>query len=97
MLIELAAVFTSLSEKELVPDKCFGYRNSHLVPNMGCMGVAPDFPRDFFLSFARSMGPDIVVQEDETITLAWAGFQMLTYSLPIRNDSRSHLQVTPLI
>ncbi|GBO00696.1 hypothetical protein AVEN_83499-1 [Araneus ventricosus] len=39
------------------------------VPNLGCMGVAPDFPLELFqqcLSFASGMG--IVVQDDDTIT-----------------------------
>ncbi|GBN59789.1 hypothetical protein AVEN_153835-1 [Araneus ventricosus] len=45
--------------------------NSHWVPNLGCMGVAPDFPLELlqkFLSFVSSMGPSIVIQEDDTIT-----------------------------
>ncbi|GBL85659.1 hypothetical protein AVEN_193119-1 [Araneus ventricosus] len=43
--------------------------NPDWVPNLGCMGVAPDFPLELlqqFTSFASNMG--IVMQEDDTIT-----------------------------
>ncbi|GBO35332.1 hypothetical protein AVEN_85792-1 [Araneus ventricosus] len=43
--------------------------NPDWVPNLGCSGVAPEFPLELlqqFLSFASSMG--IVKQEDGTIT-----------------------------
>ncbi|GBO06274.1 hypothetical protein AVEN_180002-1 [Araneus ventricosus] len=62
------AVFTSLFEENLVPDKC-------LEPRLGAKsrlyggGVALDFLLELpqqFLSFASSMG--IVMQEDDTIT-----------------------------
>ncbi|GBM56202.1 hypothetical protein AVEN_47268-1 [Araneus ventricosus] len=45
--------------------------SSHCVPNLGSMGLAPDFPLELlqqFLSFSSSMGPGIVMKEDDTIT-----------------------------
>ncbi|GFT69910.1 hypothetical protein TNCV_4732491 [Trichonephila clavipes] len=42
--------------------------NSHWVPNLGCIGVTPDFPPEpsQFLRFLSNMGLDIVIQEDNT-------------------------------
>ncbi|GBM89167.1 hypothetical protein AVEN_157756-1 [Araneus ventricosus] len=61
-----AAVFTSLFEENLVPDKCLEPR---LGANLECMeeygNMARDFPLELlqqFLSFASNMG------EDDTIT-----------------------------
>ncbi|GBN91490.1 hypothetical protein AVEN_89463-1 [Araneus ventricosus] len=61
-----ATVFTSLSEENLVPDKCLEPR---LGAKSGRRGLAPDFPLELlqqFLSFGSSMG--IVMKEDDTIT-----------------------------
>ncbi|GBM45802.1 hypothetical protein AVEN_55560-1 [Araneus ventricosus] len=59
-------VFTSLSEENLIPDKCL---EPKLDAESGMQGVTPDFPLELsqqFLSFAHSMG--LVMQEDDTLT-----------------------------
>ncbi|GBM95552.1 hypothetical protein AVEN_249944-1 [Araneus ventricosus] len=62
-----ATVFSSLSLKTTLFH--ISVWNPDWVPNLGCMGLAPDFSLELsqqFLSFASSMG--IVMQEDDTIT-----------------------------
>ncbi|GFT25250.1 hypothetical protein TNCV_181201 [Trichonephila clavipes] len=56
--------------------------NSRWVPNMGCMGVTPNFSPELsqqFLHCLNSMGRGIIKQENDTFTqyaqpCAWDGF-----------------------
>ncbi|GBO37582.1 hypothetical protein AVEN_170124-1 [Araneus ventricosus] len=76
-----AAVFTSMFEENLVPEKCLEPRD--WVPNQDCLEVAPDFPLELLqqlLSFPNSMS--VVMQEDDTITQHARAFASDNFTMP---------------